>query len=257
MNRRDFMKVAAGVSVVAGVAATEAVAAPPAPQNLPWFHPDGIQFGLSGLDAITSLAPGDLGLITGYAGSGKSSLMLSAAKETLARDPFAYVVYHDVGYDVRPVADKWDRGVRDHLCCHQIPFELPDGPESARIMYGSYDLLVIDCLGNRRSRTLYEECAALKQLAMFLNIPILAGVQFNRPAVCLGESLNEHDDPRHPSFAWMKPVDLLIRCHGGHGRVLVDGPAINFTVLKNKYGAVGENFTHKLTPLLALSQFPC
>lgn len=252
MNRRDFIKLAAVGGVVAGVA-TEAVAAPPVAKKWPFQ----VRWGLDGLDACTSMGPGELALVAGYAGSGKTALMMNAVEHTGGR-----TIYFDPNCDIGNRASKVltePARVLVRLGDFEHIFEQADEDEAvAKLFFNRFDLIVIDCVGPlrpSRSRSLYGECVKLKKLATLLNVPIIAGVQFNRPA--LSESVIRVGYDFNPSFDWMRPVDLLLRCNGGHGRTLIDGPAVNLTVLKNKFGAVGENFSHKLTPLLALHRCPC
>lgn len=247
MNRRDFLKTAVAAPLLAAVPGS-INAAPAADSD--W---SGVKWGLRSLDWYTDLRRGELAVVSGLAGSGKSMLMLSAAKYTMVQAERHRVAYYDADASLGSRIGMWHPSWQERLELTQTPFKLPAGPDEARERHGGLALLVIDCVGGPESMSLRDELVCLKEIALFLDIPIIAGVQFARPPRFNGHSVVT-EEPR--SYDWMRSIDLLIRCNGGAGRVLVDGPAINFTIEKNRNGEPGGNFTHKIGFNLVVSHHP-
>lgn len=224
VNRRIFVKLT-GLGLLSSNAVADTMLAPhPLPTG-------GVRWGLESLDSTTSLQPGEVGVVIGQAGSGKTMLMAGAAKHTL----------------VKP----------DDFCSY-LDSDATELVGQIRTHGGHMRLIVCDTLDGYPSDTPMSLCDRLRnirQLACDFNVPILVGIRTNRmPKVTADADILDYH-----VYDWMRPVDLAIVCTKVHvqKKNCQYGnwtPAIQVSVVKNRYGPNNVLFTHGLSSTMLAAQ---
>jgi hypothetical protein len=248
MNRRNFIKLASfGLfSTTSAVAATL-----PAPRPLP---SGGVRWGVEELDDHTSLQPGEVGVIMGQAGTGKTTLLTNAVKYTVGENGglCTYFASDDDNVLRRLGRDS----VSDHTFVCAKTYTIEELVKKMKKCGQHTNLLVCDTITGYPCDTpmsLSDRLRDIRQVAVDLNVPVLVGVQTNRmPKFNDAYNLDNSD---YPVYGWMRPVDLAIVCT--KVRVQKNNqlygnwtPAIQVSVVKNRYGPNNLMFDINLPPTM-------
>jgi len=242
MNRREFLHLTGATVVAAG-----AVGSSPAPAHSP---SKGVyRWGLDSLDAHTFFRPGELCLVFGPPCSGKTTLLMHAARQNI-RDRGTNVFYEDPYHELFCPSEFFSRAELDHF--HLTNDWCYFAQHSNLAKNAVNGLIVLDpltwampCPANPRQGLLN-----LRQMAEQCHCGVIVSIGSVR-----GSVFNECHPAEEEIIAWspLKDCDLVIEC-------LRDGtpdkPAVGLRIVKNRYGPYPygpqKTYSHPVVGRLAL-----
>ena len=212
------------------------------------------RWGLDSLDSMTTLHPGELAIVVGESGGGKTTLLLGAAKASLHNQDIN-VIYHDANESLtNDERFHWGNGLTWQECNRLTFFT---GPHPMDV-HPKNSLVLLDGssgpLTAIREGRGAEHISYYRKIAEKCEIGIILAFSITDGPIYLGEgkvSWHIHKDEISSAF---RPADLVVSCF----RDRTDKtPTIGLQVLKNRNCQSHTIYRHRVSSRLALDSRIC